>query len=352
MRIRILSFLLLCIVFACQEDPSKLDKQLELFEADKTFPKVQNIDELEQTIFLPTLEHKLEKEKNQIYAASLLMAWDTLKVTLGEVSNIESALLEEINRSESFKGVLEKEEYISKIEFTSDRRLIRASAYFKKTLAFKEPLLSWEDYLSFKGEPVPSFGFFGDCDFSQISYYQNDQNFAIKLFPKNETDEIILIKSDQLDVNTLKELVEIWRAREKAFHSKHDAINDWMYNYNEKDEVQIPKLAFHLKKHYKEIIGTTIQFNNGDNYQMTVFFQQMAFVLNEKGAILESESVIDSHDHIEVRELKPKKLHFDGPFYVLLKRKDQQYPYFMAHISNHELIHDYELETKASAASE
>ena len=68
--------------------------------------------------------------------------------------------------------------------------------------------------------------------------------------------------------------------------------------------------------------------------------QRTAFVLNEKGAEVESETIMavtDSTSAVMERP-QPKNLIFDKPFLILLKRTDSKNPYFAMFVANNELM--------------
>ena len=66
----------------------------------------------------------------------------------------------------------------------------------------------------------------------------------------------------------------------------------------------------------------------------------MAFHLDENGAAVKSEAVIEYYLGIEdtPERPQPKKMIFDRPFYVLLKRADASQPYFVLWVANTELM--------------
>lgn len=326
-----LIFLSIFLFTGCFSSP------IDNFEKDLTFPKVQDSKNFEQTLFLPSLETTFDHSKNGIYAASFLMAWDEIKRELSPIQKISSPVLERMNQSKTYQDVLNKKEYISSILI--EEHVIMAKAFFKKSLAFEYPLRFFENELKFKGITVPSFGFFGSCPFAKIAYYKNDDDFAIKLNPKDEQHEIILMKSTfKGGSSLLKYLVELEK-KESAFEKeKNNHSYDWKYYFNDEDEVKIPCFEFNIGHDYEEIKGSTFE---GSNVLFSVLnaYQRTAFILNEKGAEIESEANIAVTDAAIEEDLpKPKQMIFDKDFLILLKRKDKKYPYFAMLVVTTELM--------------
>jgi len=325
-KMRVTIFLLFFLLVGCTYSPE------EEFNQDKTFPKVQGLDEYKLSSFLPTLESKVDINKNQIYAASLLMAWDEIKTELSPIGNINGDVLELMNQSKTYIDVLNSDEYSSSIEMKDST--IYAKAFFKKSLPFEYPLRVFED-LKFKNTVVPSFGFYGSCKFAEIAYYKNDQDFAIKFFPEDQAHEIILVKSKFKNNSSLKAYISTLEVAIQAFKKDRTDRNYWKYYFNDDDVVKIPSLAFHLEKDYDEIIGSTFTSETAP-YIIESAYQRTAFLLNEKGAEVESEATLETTEALEEELPKPKRLLFDDTYLILLKRKNSKNPYFTMLVSNTE----------------
>ena len=68
-------------------------------------------------------------------------------------------------------------------------------------------------------------------------------------------------------------------------------------------------------------------------------WQRTAFILDESGAEIESEAEAATEAiEEEYEKPKPKKMIFDKPFLILLKRTDAKNPYFGLWITNTELM--------------
>ena len=91
----IFSFLLFTIL-SCKEE--------------RKFPEVKKLSEFEETVFIPTLEHKISQNKNTIYSSSLLYAWDEIKNIIDKPIEISKNLydLSLLNESITNKNSLNK----------------------------------------------------------------------------------------------------------------------------------------------------------------------------------------------------------------------------------------------------
>ncbi|WP_338812217.1 hypothetical protein V9L05_12495 [Bernardetia sp. Wsw4-3y2] len=318
----------------------------------RDFPKAKKISEYPRTEFLPTLENQIPKNKNAIYCVTLLYAWEELRNTLSTTFEIPNELQNKqkdlvlINNSTSFKNVLGKSEY--KVEGKIEDGVI-IKAEFNKSLPFESNLYSFDNELIFQKQKVASFGVFGQDEDAEyiihILYYKNDDEFVIKLLPKDQLHEILLFKTQE-NFKTLAQMNE--RLKENILKGKKELYNsklNWKFSFFEKDEVVIPKLNFNIENNFEEIEGNQINaVSTNRKHSILRAWQRTAFVLDEKGAEIESEfemmadSVAIIGEEIEEEKPKPKKMRFDKPFFVLLKKVDATNPYFVLYANNTELM--------------
>ncbi len=192
----------------------------------------------------------------------------------------------------------------------------------------ESPLTKFQESLEFGTSRVESFGFLGKCGFARINYFNNESDFSISLFPANQDHEIILImnQSIQADSSSFTEYFNI------LFHQK----NQNTY-FNDDDKVQIPLIEFNLENNFEQFIGSNFRSLNTE-FEISGAYQRNAFILNEKGAEVESKVEIAYVEEIlEITE-KPKMMIFNKPFLVFLKRKNAEQPYFGVFIANDELL--------------
>lgn len=312
---------------------------------DRKFPKVKKLSEYKNTQFIPTLEHKISNNNNSVYCATLLFAWDEIRNQINSPLTISDkyADLKLLDNSTSFKNVLKSNEYEVSGEVDDD--LIKARAEFNKSLPFELKLQSFTNKLIFDGQKVSSFGVNGFDSYEQLKiveiiYYKNDNNFIIKLLPKDKEHEIILFKTEQNFKSIAKMTNEIEKLTEIGKSEKKNKKVNWKYYYSEEDIVIIPKFNFNIETNYTNLEGN--RFNsNKQNFQIERAWQRTAFILDESGAEIESEAEIAvavEEMEEEYEKPKPKKMVFDKPFLILLKRIDAKNPYFGLWTTNTELM--------------
>ncbi|MDR0231104.1 MAG: hypothetical protein LBI82_03180 [Dysgonamonadaceae bacterium] len=312
---------------------------------DRKFSEVRNLSEFEKTDFIPTIEHKINGERNSVYCVTLLYAWNEIKEKIKLPLEIpeENCDLTLLNASKSFVGVLKSNEYV--VSGNVDGELITAKAEFSKSLPFEIKLEEFKNKLVFDGQSVASFGITGYSDYEKlkivrIGYYENDNNFIIKLLPKDKNHEVILFKTGQPFysiaemVNEIEKLIEIGKTEKK-----NEKLS-WKYYYADEDEIVIPKFNFNIETNYSTLEGNKLKTEK-TNYQIERAWQRTAFILDENGAEIESEAEMEAvvEEVIEDYERpKPKKMIFDKPFLILLKRTDAKNPYFGLWTTNSELM--------------
>ncbi len=304
------------------------------------FKALDSLSSFKKTNFSPTLEGRVKKGDNLIYAATMLFAWDEFRKEIKDsIIDIESEELRLINNSKSFKGVLTENEYETSVEIIEDTIIVRSS--FKKSLPFSYPLTKFESPLLFKGDSVESFGFYGENFKSSINYYKTDDNFSISLLPKDNKHEIILIKLLSTESKSLKEVFEKYNTEKQNFIEHKTPDVDWKYGYQHRDYVKIPKLNFNIESNFETIENSSFTTSKSI-YKILTFYQKNAFILNEEGVKVESdaivESVTESAGEIGVEVPQPKYMVFDTDFVIFLKRKDAEFPYFGVYIANDELM--------------
>jgi hypothetical protein len=311
---------------------------------ERKFPEVKNLSEYENTQFNPTLEHKISNDKNSVYCATLLFAWDEIREQINSPLTISDEYfdLKLLNKSTSFENVLKSNEY--KVSGEVDGDLISARAEFNKSLPFELKLQSFKNKLTFDGQKVSSFGVNGYDNYKQLNivkiiYYKNDNNFIIKLLPKDKEHEIILFKTEK-NFNSIAEMTsEIEKLTEIGKTEKKNEKINWKYFYGDEDIVVIPKFNFNIETNFTKIEGSNFNADKR-NFQVERAWQRTAFILDEMGAEIESEAVTDVVEEmvVEDEKPKPKKMIFDKPFLILLKRSDAKNPYFGLWTTNTELM--------------
>lgn len=349
----ILSIIIIFTIPSCKNEGSKaaidnnaaIDKTQTTEIQEKKFPLVKELSAYQNTQFISTLEEKIPRNKNSIYCATLLFAWNEIRKQFNSPLIISDLYpdLKILNNSLSFKNVLKDNEYKASGKIEGDS--ITASAEFNKSLPFEFKLKSFKNELTFDGQKVSSFGVNGFESYEQVNivsiiYYKNDKNFIVKLYPKDKEHEIILFMSDQ-NYNSIAEMTtEIEKLTAIGMTEMKDEKKWWKYYFKEGDMIVIPKFNFNIETDYTTLGGNYFISDQKD-FIIKRVWQRTAFILDESGAEIESEAAIVAEPPAMEEESempKPKKMVFDKPFLILLKRIDAKNPYFGLWTTNTELM--------------
>jgi hypothetical protein len=307
-------------------------------------PEVTSLENLKETDFVITLENPIFENKNIIYAPAFLYAWDKIKDALKFpiiVNDTNSTDFNLLNKSITHKNSLTNTEYSATAEVVDGA--IIARAFFNKTLPFETKLQAIEAPIHFNTTKVLGFGmYFYDEEvikFTQILYYKDNDHFILKLIPKDKQHEIILAKG--LDTyQTLKDAITITNSLITAGKQEQKNNNQfWKYQIVHEDQFAIPVIKFNIATHYKSLEGKS--FSTNDNTKRTIeeAYQRTGFIFNENGAVVESEAAVVVTDSASAAPINhPKKMIFDKPFFIIIKRADKKNPYFVMKVANAELL--------------
>lgn len=328
--ISIILMLILAVLFGCNND--------------RKFSALKKLSTLQKTLFIPTIEHKISSNKNTVYCATLLFAWNEIKQQFPSPLTISNNYpdLQMLHKANTFVNVLNDNEYTANGEI--DGNIIKASAIFNKSLPFEIKLESFGNRLVFDGQKVASFGITGNNSFQQqqivdILYYKNDKNFIIKLLPKEPKHEIILFMTNKNLDYMAEAIKEVEKLTKIGKSEKKDKKTAWKYFFNEEDELIIPQFNFNIETNYNTLEGNGFSVGT-KKFIIEEAYQRTAFILDESGATIESKAETAAYTGIEeeIVKPKPKKMIFDQAFLLLLKRIDAKYPYFGLWAANSELM--------------
>ncbi len=333
------------LIIACQPvaKPTEHVNAEEKQQVDSVFPPVVNINQLKQTAMVATLESKLPQDKNAIYASSLLYAWEKVGVLLGGKILVKEADTSEfylINNSRSYLKTLNAYEYSAEAHREGDAFV--ATSSFNKALPFMVEMQKI-DQTSFNNQPVKAFGiqYYNDevARAVRILYYKDDNNFIVSLWCLDEGHEMYLYKSSTYK-STMAMLYKQMRGLiSKGFEKKRRIDEEWKFKFTEDDKLIIPELRFNILANYSNIAGHTFYCKDSEHILQEAR-QSIAFVLNEKGTVLDSKAYAagDSAVAPGAEKPHPKNLVFNGPFAIFLQRKNADNPYFAMMVNNPELM--------------
>jgi hypothetical protein len=310
-------------------------------------PGVTSLDNLKQTDFVATLENPFSENKNIIYAPAFLYAWDKIKEELKNpiiVADSNTLDFKLLNQSISHQNSLTETDYSSTAQIVDGA--IIAKAFFNKTLPFVTKLEVLEKPIHFDTTKVSAFGMYyydeEAIKFTQILYYKDDNNFILKLTPKDKQHEIVLVKGVD-KYQTLTNAINL--TNDLIAEGKKEQTNtklSWKYKIIPEDMFAIPAIKFNIETHYKNLEGQNFVTKDNKKHPFEVAYQRTGFILNENGAVVESEAditvaAVDTGSAAPIIT-HPKKMIFDKPFLIIIKRTGKVNPYFVMKVANAELL--------------
>jgi hypothetical protein len=166
----------------------------------------------------------------------------------------------------------------------------------------------------------------------KILYYKNDNYFVISLSTSLKGHELILCRG--VSFNTSLE------AAVRAADSLTRFGKSENYVFTEHDKLAIPVIKFNISKHYNTLEGQS--FMSGEKSHIIArALQRTALALDESGAEVESEAQIAVDSAMAPDSSVPppsKRLYFDKPFLLMIRKANRNSPYFCAVIKNAELM--------------
>jgi hypothetical protein len=103
------------------------------------------------------------------------------------------------------------------------------------------------------------------------------------------------------------------------------------------DTLRIPKFSFDIKNRFSELIDKDVLNKDYSDYHVDEAIQEIKFVLDEKGVMLESKAFLSLSKSVELS----RSYIFDQPFLLYMKEKGANYPYFAMWVVNTELMAAY-----------
>lgn len=342
---KIISAIIILLIYtACSTTTEKnVDKGTYSQPQNTIEPVSIGLDQMHSTEFVLTLENKLSDSLNSIYTPTFLYAWQQIKDFYKDeikVTKENSSDFKFINQSNSFQNSLDKGEYVTRVTAND---YVEASAYFTKALPFSVKFHCLDDSILFDHHKVKSFGLSYQDDILETSYeiiyFLDNKHFAIKLFPADKSSEIILVQGIDLSGTFTDLYKRTGQWIDKGMQEQKNIDKQWRYLFEQSDYLSIPAIKFNLCTNYKSLEEQ--HFAAGSKpHTLVLAYQQTAFELNEKGAVVESygHAVTDSIGALPKEKPFPKKMIFDKPFVLFIKKKDNPNPYFAMKVMNAELM--------------
>ena len=158
-----------------------------------------------------------------------------------------------------------------------------------------------------------------------ILFYNNENDFAIKLNTK-QREEIILYRTNE----------------NKSFNKYYEEIEEKIRNYKGRssfganDELRIPYISIDTEIKYDELCNKEIKGTEGLRLKEAV--QNVKFNLHEKGGNVISEAVVmGAYNSISMDE-PAINFYFDDTFILFMKERGKNKPYLSLKVDNTEIL--------------
>ena len=293
-------------------------------------------------------------EGNYIWGAAMNLAWNEMKdniikedIKLDTKDNIILAMLDSFNMGVFDKSDMNENSYYIKSGFGQntvdtinkesrkkfpsksfdDLEIYLGSlefisyAYFLKEVEYLTEFK--KDKVDFNDQSVKGFYAGSDAqrDNIQVVKYWSDNKFIVALKLKQENDIIFLAKGFDMD-NPENIVAEI---------NKYNSFG----KLASIDSFKMPELHLDYHRDYEEFIGKNFINDAWKKYSITKMFENIKFDMDNKGARVENEGVIA----VEIGAMPPEEnkirnFILDEPFWVLMKQKDSDNPYFILGVNN------------------
>jgi len=297
---------------------------------------------------------------NYVWGGAMNLAWNELnenilqeKLKLRTDNEVALGMVEKLNNSPFSKQDLDVKSYyiksgygqetVDEINRESRKKFPQKSfgnlnlklspidivsyAYFLKEVEYKMEFR--EKNLKFNGQIVKGFSVFNEDQEHnvQIIKYEHDNKFIISLKLKDENDQLILAKGYDMEKPQLV-INEI--------NKNNTGILATML---EKDRFEAPNLHLDYHRDYVELIHKPLANKDFEKYVISKMFEKIKFDMDKKGARIENEAAIFMDTSaVIVDKTKPRNFILDQPYWIIMKRKDSDNPYFVLGVNNTELM--------------
>lgn len=234
-------------------------------------------------------------------------------------NKIESAIKEKFNQESE---ILDKFDW-SPDELDSGKDVI--DRYFLYSMLYREFEFNKKfDTFNDKFKEIENVKYFGIIkdndeirDQIKVYYYNDEEDFAIKLITKNN-DEVIVIKNPKGE--TFEEIYNNIKGKETT-------------DFNSDDNFMMPVIDFNVLREYVELENKDIKTLYGI-YMIDKAIQSIKFSLDEKGGKVKSEAGMDVKFETSVLENKSRYFYVNDTFALFLKESNKDKPYFALRVDD------------------
>lgn len=234
-------------------------------------------------------------------------------------SKIENAIKEKFNQKSDILDQFDwSSDALDSGEDVIDRYFLYSMLY--REFEFNKKFDTFND--KFKDiENVEYFGIIKESNLIRnqikVYYYNNENDFAIKLITKNN-DEVIVIKNP----------------KGETFEEIYNNIKDKQTtSFNSDDNFMMPKIDFNVLREYSELENKEIETIDGI-YTIEKAIQSIKFSLDEKGGKVKSEAGMDVKFEATTSDKKIRNFYVNDTFALFLKESNKDKPYFALRVDD------------------
>jgi hypothetical protein len=158
--------------------------------------------------------------------------------------------------------------------------------------------------------------------------------FVVDLCKHTDPYQIVLARVSRL--NTLGETLGTIEQKITSF--KRDPQYNTRRKLDPTDELIVPDILFKLTHHFKELESKRLANPKWRALEYFIFEarQMVDFSLSRTGVVLKSEGRVGAGGGL------PRRLHFDKPFLIYVKKRGADYsPFFVMWVDNAELMSEF-----------
>ncbi len=304
----------------------------------------------------PTMQKPLNDSENTMYCSSFIQAWIELcNMHDGAIIlDSNSVLLEQLNAVKANNSISEdfvvakagyiKDSIMAEITRELEQKFqikksfgddyynadIISYAYLKKQIEFfyllqdafgKEKMLfNGRDTVDFFGLRYPITNPVKKSKFIIHNYKSND-DFILEIKTKDSRDQVFIAKMQP----------ESTLAASYSTIMKRVNLNDTSF-IEEGENLKIPYISFSLDENFRELKNRKVLNPGFTGYTIREAKQVIDFSLNGNGVSVESAGEVRAIFAIVENSLR--QFVFDKPFFIILKERDKNEPYFCIYIAN------------------
>jgi len=321
------------------------------------------LKDFNRTCITPVLNTKIIKGFNLIYCSTFQISWNKLCDEIVKnpiIIDADKDVLDSLNNYSTIDVQLENSSYVAKAGFVRDNIINKINDELNSKFSFIETFdndLSPDDIISYsylrknlmfkyEFEKKDNFEFtssngaksnikaFGINDYDPIdskfellgsqleTLYFKDNSYIVKIFTQSEDDIIV---------------VSTFPPKDTLIDSYNDVavyIKNELYGIFKNDTLLIPKISLNISHNFNAIENKNIKNKQFEGYFVKKAIQKINFEISEKGAKIESQALLELPKSEDI----PRKMLFNKPFLLFIKKIKAKLPYFMIYVDNDEVL--------------